>query len=480
MAIDVEFWRRVAALIAARLGLHFPDDRLPDLHRGFDAAATEIGLEDAHACAREWLDDRLDDARIDTIVSHLTIGETYFFRGDETFAALAGQVLPALVEARRRGDKRLRVWSAACCTGEEAYSLAILLRQVLVDIDDWHITILATDINTRFLKRAAEGVYGQWSFRGTPTAFRDRWFRRRSDRRYEIAPEIREMVTFAPLNLVDGAIPSLATHTNAIDLVLCRNVLMYFTAEQAARVVAKLRQSLRADGWLVVAPCEVSQTLFSGFTPVSVDGAILYRPKPGGAPRSAADPTIPEPTLAVAPTPVLAEPPSEPSLRSGRSGARLRVVAREGNQRNPMHGVPARRAAECATAATARHAHALANKGELAEALACCDRWVAIDKMNPEAHYLRGLVLTERGDLTDARHALQRSLYLAPDVAMTCFAAGNLERARGRRAAAELHYRHTLALLDREMSHAVLPHSEGVTAAQLAALVKDLLLAEAG
>jgi len=129
---------------------------------------------------------------------------------------------------------------------------------------------------------------------------------------------------------------------------------------------------------------------------------------------------------------------------------------------------------------TAGTAHALANRGELSEALAHCDRWVAAEKTNPEAHYLRAMVLTERGELGEARNALQRSLYLAPDVAMTCFAAGNLERALGRPMSAAMHYRHTLQVLERASPHSELPHSEGVTAAQLAALVKDLLLAEAG
>lgn len=478
MPIDVHFWRPVAALIADRLGLHFPDDRLADLRRGLDAAATEFGLEDAHACARDLLASRLDAASFDTVASHLTIGETYFFRGDETFAALAGRVLPALVEARQRGERRLRIWSAACCTGEEAYSLAILLRQVVPDIDEWHISILATDINTRFLQRAAEGVYGQWSFRGTPVAFRGRWFKRRSDRRYEIAPEIRRMVTFAPLNLVDEAIPSLATNANAMDLVLCRNVLMYFTPEQATRAVARLRKSLRADGWLVVAPCEVSQTLFSSFTPVNVDGAILYRPTAGGLPRSVSACPEPGPTLPVAP-PTVAKNNDALSNRPARS-ARVRVVDQRAAPSGSVRSASDRPGLETVAASAARHAHALANKGELVEALACCDRWLVMDKMNPEAHYLRGMVLTERGDLAEARQALQRSLYLAPDVAMTCFAAGNLERARGRHAAAAHHYRHTLELLDLEPSHATLPHSEGVTAGQLAALVRDLLLAEAG
>lgn len=133
--------------------------------------------------------------------------------------------------------------------------------------------------------------------------------------------------------------------------------------------------------------------------------------------------------------------------------------------------------------AIARRAQALADGGRLAEALTCCDDWLAGHKLDARMHYLRAMVLTERGELTQARAALQRSLYLAPDNAVACVAAGNLERRLGRRQAAAGHYRHALELLERAPAGAGLPPiegPEGITAAQLAAMVRDLLLAEAG
>src|SRR5690606_22191296 len=109
---------------------------------------------------------------------------------------------PSLVRARSRGHKRLRIWSAACCTGEEAYSLAIGLREVLPDIGDWQIEILGTDINRRFLQKGTTGVYGEWSFRGVPADIRRRYFRPTDDGSWTVAPEIKRMVRFARLNLV--------------------------------------------------------------------------------------------------------------------------------------------------------------------------------------------------------------------------------------------------------------------------------------
>lgn len=479
-------WGKVAQLIANRWGLHFPGYRLPELRRGLEIAAGEIGLGGANECAHGLLTGQLDERQSDVVASHLTIGETYFFRGEETFAALAGHLLPALIKARRRGDRHLRLWSAGCCTGEEAYSLAIVLRELLPDIKDWHISILATDINSRFLRKATEGAYGQWSFRGTAKSFRDRWFKRRSDGLYQIAPEIRSMVTFAPLNLVDSAASWRGGGINAMDLVLCRNVLMYFTTEQAGRVVTSLHGTLREDGWLVVAPCEVSQALFRDFLSTNIHDTTVYQKH--SAFSSSVRPADPLPVSASnqAPAATLSPAPTAIRGRFNAKGIRTQPISHSYTARTastvpraapqPPSDDPQDRAPD--TRAMSRRAHALADQGKLSEALTSCDSWIAGNKLDSGAHYLRAMVLMERGDLAQARIALQRSLYLAPDVAMTCFAAGNLERALGRRGAARLHYRHALEVLDRARPDAELRHSEGVTAKQLAALVADILMAE--
>src|SRR4030081_182852 len=135
-------WARLSALIAERMGLHFPLERLTDLQRGLAGAADEMGFDDVAACADWLLSAPLTKAHLQVLASHLTIGETYFFRDKRTLDVLAGRVLPELIQARRGHEQRLRLWSAACCSGEEPYSLAILLHQVLPDLAEWHITIL--------------------------------------------------------------------------------------------------------------------------------------------------------------------------------------------------------------------------------------------------------------------------------------------------------------------------------------------------
>src|SRR4051812_117284 len=192
---------RVSELIAERTGLHFPRERLADLGRALDEAAPEFGCDSGAACVERLLSTPLSATELRTLATHLTIGETYFFRERPSFNALATEVLPLLIHRKRMGDRRLRLWSAACSSGEEAYSLAILVQQVLPDWRDWNISILATDINSDFLRKAKDGIYGHWSFRESSADFRERYFLPAGDRRYRVRPEVRELVTFAELNL---------------------------------------------------------------------------------------------------------------------------------------------------------------------------------------------------------------------------------------------------------------------------------------
>ena len=153
---------------------------------------------------------------------------------------------------------------------------SLYVKQFLI-WENWNISILASDINSKALSKAKEGKYGPWSFRNCPQWLMDSYFIRRDNRIYEIRPEIRKMVTFVNLNLAEDDYPSPKNNTNAMDIIFCRNVLMYFTDEWINKISRKLYQSIKKDGWLSVASCELSSLTFSRFTPVNFPGAILYR-----------------------------------------------------------------------------------------------------------------------------------------------------------------------------------------------------------
>lgn len=237
----------LGALLAARLGCHFPRERWGDLERGITAVAREKGFPDSRACLLWLLREPWAQDRIELLARHLTVGETYFFRDPASFAALEERILPDLL-ARTAASRPLRIWSAGCATGEEPYSIAMVLDRLLPDTIKERTTILATDINPDSLRKGIDGVYGSWSFRGTPESIRERYFVTTPDGRFQVKPWLRHRVSFAYLNLAENLYPSLSTQTNSMDLIFCRNVLMYFDSDKAEQVVAKLHRALVEGG----------------------------------------------------------------------------------------------------------------------------------------------------------------------------------------------------------------------------------------
>lgn len=485
-------WPQLSEMIATSMGLHFPRERWDDLGRAFKGAADEFGFSDIAACADWLLSTPLDKTRLQVLASHLTVGETYFFREKQTLDALAEHILPELIRSRRGRGQRLRIWSAACCTGEEPYSLAILLHQALPDLRDWHVTITATDINAGFLKKAVAGIYGEWSFRDAPPGLKERYCARTADGRFAILPEIKEMVAFAHLNLVEDVFPSLVTGTNAMDLIFCRNVLMYFTPSQASKVIGNLHRALAGGGWLAVSPSEATKALFPQFTNVNFPGAILFR-KMDRMPRAEPPQTSPkgmEPPARAIEEPFIGEglatltPDWEPApfkkestepgaLRSPLASAEsLYGEGRYGDAADTLSTAFFGRPME--PAACSLLARALANQGKLAEALAGCDRWIAASKLDPVAHYLRAMVLLELGDPGQARASLRRAVYLHPGFVLAHFALGNLARSLGKAADSEKNYSNTLHLLHGCAAEDELPESEGLTVGRLAEIITSM------
>ncbi|MCI0527981.1 MAG: hypothetical protein L0Y56_11145 [Nitrospira sp.] len=217
--VSEDLLSQLSEFVAAQIGLYFPRKRWHDLERGIRSAAREFSFKDIESCIQWLVSSSLTKGQIEILASHLTVGEIYFFREEKSFAVLEKQVLPAWIRSRQGTERRLRIWSAGCCTGEEPYSIAILLNKVISDWKDWNITILATDINPRFLQKALDGVYSEWSFRGTPAWVKERYFKRTRDGRFEILPPIKKMVTFSQLNLAEDVYPSLLNGTNALDMI---------------------------------------------------------------------------------------------------------------------------------------------------------------------------------------------------------------------------------------------------------------------
>jgi chemotaxis protein methyltransferase CheR len=344
------------------------------------------------------------------------------------------------------------------------------------------VTILATDINPVFLRKAVAGSYGEWSFRDVPSGFKEHYFNRTEDGHYAIRPEIKKLVTFEHMNLAEDNYPSLATDTNAMDLIFCRNVLMYFTPAQTRKVIGNLHHALMDGGWLAVSPSEASQALFPQFVTLNFPGVILYQKRDAGfrtdqrgSPASLREAgeyvaSVPAATsvrpLAAPPAPSPEPPPLVDTPPTPRAvAASLYEHGRYGEAADTLLASFARHTSE--PGAFSLLARALANQGRLADALGWCDRWIAADKMAAAGHYLRAVVLLEHGHPDDARGSLQRALYLEPNFVLAHFALGSLARSRDKHDQADKHFANTLDLLGRLQPHDVLPESDGLTAGRL-------------
>ncbi|MFH0962632.1 MAG: CheR family methyltransferase [Planctomycetota bacterium] len=270
-ATQLERFERV---LERRAGLVFTEknrDLLPEaVKAGLDVAGP-LTLEELLA----KLMDPTDDAVLEAAVAALTPGETYFYRNRPHFDVLEKRILPVLLE-QRSAVKCLRMWSAGCSTGEEAYSIAIALYRTIENLGDWKATVLATDVNAAALAKAREALYSEWSFRGTGDDFRTLYFDATKDG-WRVKEEIRRLVVFAVHNLVTDPYPSTQTNTKAMDVIFCRNVTIYFDKQVTRRITSRFYDALLDGGWLFVGHAESSSFVDPRFVCSEFPGTIVYR-----------------------------------------------------------------------------------------------------------------------------------------------------------------------------------------------------------
>jgi chemotaxis protein methyltransferase CheR len=219
------------------------------------------------------LRERKSDGLLGEVVDAMTINETFFFRDGHPFEALRERVLPELVRLRA-GTRSLNIWSAACSSGQEPYSVALLLRHHFPAVSGWNVRVIASDLSPRMLERTRLGRYSALEVsRGLPPELRNAYFGEHEDG-WQIRDEIRRMVEVRFVNL-SGVWPVLPP----LDLVLLRNVLIYFDIPTRQRILARVRRVIRPDGYLLLGGAETTYALDDGFLPVSFGQGSFFRPR---------------------------------------------------------------------------------------------------------------------------------------------------------------------------------------------------------
>jgi chemotaxis protein methyltransferase CheR len=466
VALSAADFDRYRALVRRRAGIEIPDARKSDLEKGVRAALELSAAPDPDALYELLAEGGgRGAAAFDAIVPWITINETHFFRNRPQMRALEEEILPGLIEARR-ATRRLRIWSAGCSSGEEPYSLAILIDRLLPKRDGWDVLIHGTDIDPTALAKAATAEYGNWSFREVPAGVRERYFTQVGERRFELVPEIRRMVRFSRLNLVDPCYPSAENATDRMDLVVCRNVLIYFGDEVVDRIVERFARTLVEGGWLVVGHAEPSQETFSGYEVTNFPGTVVYRrPSPATPARARLLAPVESPRR-VSPSHAAISPadadPAEAAFalfEQGRSGDainRLQELAAASPEDYRVSYLLAK---------------IFASRMRWTEAELWIDIAIANRELAPEAHYLRGIVLQEQGRLEEALEAFRRSVFLDHTFVLGHYAAAGAFAKAGQASRAQKSLATVAALLAGKPADALLPEGDGLTVGRLLELV---------
>jgi chemotaxis protein methyltransferase CheR len=451
----------LTAWIESRLGLHFPLERQPEIARMLALCAQQFGFADAAGCAQWLLAGTPTNEQLSVLASYLTVGETYFFRESAVFDQLRNIILPALLRGRCGTEQRLRIWCAACASGEEAYSLAILLDQCLPQRAQWNVSILATDVNAAALQQARRGIYREWSFRRTVPGLKQRYFKRLENGEYEIAAYLKEAVQFELLNLAAPIYPSLLKETDGVDLIFCRNVLMYFTPKQARQAAMRLYHCLQPQGWLLAGQAELSASIFGAFQPVSFGDVVAYQRQD-----AIADSVL---TWQLKQAATKSVDESAVPLPAAKSNETVAIVAQPGyraiEDESPARQVapPPANTQELPTTAQ----DAVLQQQRLAEAVGWCEQALASNQLDPALHYQLAMLAIEQGVEETAVKSLRNALFLDPDFVMAYVSWGELAERAGRQDEAAKHFANAARLLQTRPPHEPVKASTGLTVSGL-------------
>ena len=488
-------------LVARRLGLRYEDGKLDYL-----AEVARQRMELAGIASLESYLERLNSSSRGTdeyraLSEQLTVNETFFFRNADSFRAFAEIVLPERIRARTR-EKRLRILSAGCASGEEPYSLAVMVREALPDLVNWDVKITGIDVSPAILGKATEARYSAWSLRATSEDARRRYFRADGED-FVLSPDIQRMVTFEERNLVDG--DPLFWQALDCDVVFCRNVLMYFTPDTARDVVRRIGRALLPNGFLFLGHAETLRGLTQEFRLCHTHDTFYYRRN------DASDAVVAQAAGAGSSgeQPACSPPPDVESTASWvdviqRASERIAalsdcgspaptIAARTWDLRLVLDAMRLERFSAALQLirelppdsdgdpdALLLRAVLLTNNGMLDESEEVCRRLLAVDEFNAGAHYLMALCREHAGDLTGAVDQGQTAIYLDAGFAMPHFHLGIMARRSGDAATAQREFGLALSLFAREDAARLLLFGGGFSRDTLLQLSRTQLRAAGG
>jgi chemotaxis protein methyltransferase CheR len=335
-------------------------------------------------------------------------GESYFLRDPAQLELISSKLLPELM-ARRASQRSLHLWSAGCASGEEAYSLAMLVDELVPQLEGWQVSIWGTDINSQALQLARQGRYREWSFRTLDDARKKRYFEADGDQ-WQIVQALRDRVRFRQLDLLRDPFPEVMAGVPEFDLILCRNVFIYLDGDAVRRITAQFGAALASDGYLVTGHNELfGQDMAAFRVHVYPQSAVLQKKNEAGADAERGPAPAPMPR------------PAAPDPLRARDGAALAPAARAAV-------VPALAEDLEGLLLAARNQ---ADRGQAGAAQEGCRQAIALAPFDPRPYFLLAQLALERGDTGAAKDLLYKVIYLDPESVCARLELGSLHAQHG-------------------------------------------------
>ncbi len=473
---------KVAVIIENEFGLYYPPNRYEDLLRGLSGAATLLyGNSDNSVIIDEILQNgSVPDDISEQLISSLTITETYFFRENPSITLFVNKIIQAIKDV----EKEFRIWCAGCSSGEEPYTLAMLLRENLNTTQLERVRILATDVNHNALEKAKNGIYTEWSFRETPAEFREKYFKN-SHGKWIIDGKIKKMVEFGKLNLANEFSPE-KIGFKGFDLIFCRNVLMYFSPAVIKNITAKFYELLPEGGWLVVSQVELNDEYFGKFAKFSYDNGIFYikattlntthknRGERGKSLLKNSSNVIVKPQKKTSKIQAFKNPvESKPTILTFGD---LEMLYNKGNYEECInHCLYLTENEKKSGSVCMLLAKCYANRGEYSKSIETIDKILLSGGSGEDIYYLYGTVLKELKETKRAIEAFKKVLYLNPDHLFSNLLLGNILNEEGNGDKAARYYKIVLEILSNTDDSHIIPESGGLTKRRFMEMVENLM-----
>lgn len=469
--------------IESKFGLYYPENRISDMLRGGAQASKQknVLLEDY---INLLLSNRLTQKELEKLVTFLTIGETYFFRDSKLFETLRNNILPELINKKKNNGKSIKIWSAGCSTGEEAYSIAILMKELIPDYEYWDIKIIASDINENSLNKARSGIYSEWSFRGVELSAKNKYFEKINDGYFKLKDNYVKNVQFHNINLADSIYIAEDQVLKDIDIIFCRNVLMYFSKIQIKEIINRFYNCLVCEGWFIVAPTESLFLNDAPFTAVNINDVYFYNKninrmyfwdlaKNINYKQISADKKLINYELK--------ESFSEKSKIStynnvlhtqlnNKLKVSLNELLKEINVKEMLYEEKDEKEDFEALS------RCCADEGKLEEAIQWCEKAILKDKINPRYYHLLASIQQEQGELDKAVASLKKAIFLESTFLIAYFDLGNLNLRIGKYKEAYKNFENVQVLLNNFVEDEVIPHSGEMTAGMLKMVIESINL----